>query len=138
MTVQITPDELLHEAEHLVDSLDEGQMSATAYDTAWVARVRAADHPEQPAFPLAVRWLLRHQHLDGSWGAEVAFPHDRLICTLAALVALAELTESLPGTDHAVRRALVYLHLHRPDVRNDPIDTVGFELLLPELLRQAR
>lgn len=134
----IRPDELVYEAERLVDSLADGQMSSTAYDTAWVARVRTAEEPQQPAFPAAVHWLLRHQHSDGSWGAEVAFPHDRLICTLAALVALAEITEPPAETEQAVRRALVYLHLRCPDVRDDPVDTVGFELLLPELLRQAR
>src|SRR5437588_12224738 len=126
MLNHISPDQLVYEAERLVDSLDEGQMSSTAYDTAWVARVRQPGAPEQPAFPLAIRWFLRNQHTDGSWGAEINFPHDRLICTLAALVALAGLHEPSTEAQHAVRRGMVYLHLHCPDVRNDPVDTVGF------------
>src|SRR3954454_4043885 len=85
---RIAREELVEEARRLLGSLDEGQMSATAYDTAWVARVPGPSQAAEPLFPAAYDWLLRNQHSDGSWGAEIAFPHDRVISTLAALLAL--------------------------------------------------
>lgn len=138
MRAPIDPKILLSEAERLVDSLGEGRMSATAYDTAWVARLSDPQEPQQPLFPASVQWLLQNQHSDGSWGADLYFAHDRLISTLSGLVALAGSAYRSEGVDFAVRRAIAYLYLQRPEVRGDPIDTVGFELLLPELLGEAR
>ncbi|MBM2810145.1 MAG: SQHop cyclase protein [Chloroflexi bacterium] len=134
MTIQ----DLAVEAERLLEGLGEGSMSETAYDTAWVARVPNPDVTGEPLFPAAYDWLLRNQHEDGSWGAEIAFPHDRIISTLAALITLAESDYRRDESEPAARRAIVYLNRERPNLEDDPAETVGFELILPELARQAQ
>src|SRR5262249_27678718 len=79
---------LAAEGERLAGQVAQGDMSSTAYDTAWVARLREPDG--RPAFPAAAAWLRERQQADGSWGGPIALPHDRVISTLAAIVALAE------------------------------------------------
>jgi halimadienyl-diphosphate synthase len=113
-------------------------MSSCAYDTAWVARLTRPEAPEEPLFPASFDWLLRNQHPDGSWGADIAFAHDRVISTLSALVALAGSQHRRNEAQRAVRRGVVYLNRERPDLQADPAETVGFELILPELVRQAK
>ena len=134
----ISRQDLIEEARRLLSSLGEGTMSECAYDTAWVARIPNPNRPEEPLFPATYDWLLRNQHSDGSWGAEILFAHDRLICTLAALVTLASSQYRRVESEPAARRAIVYLNRERPNIRDDPHETVGFELLLPELVRQAQ
>lgn len=135
---QLSRQDLIEEARRLLGNLGEGAMSETAYDTAWVARVPNPNRPDEPLFPATYDWLLRNQHPDGSWGAEIPFAHDRLICTLAALVTLAGSSYRRAESEPAARRAVVYLNRERLNVRDDPHETVGFELLLPELMRQAQ
>ncbi len=135
---QLSRQDLIEEARRLLGNLGEGAMSETAYDTAWVARVPNPHHPDEPLFPATYDWLLRNQHPDGSWGAEIPFAHDRLICTLAALVTLAGSSYRRGESEPTARRAVVYLNRERLNVRDDPHETVGFELLLPELTRQAQ
>src|SRR5262245_60701467 len=70
----------------LLREVGPGRMRPTAYDTAWVARLGHLD--EQLSQP-ALRWLSEHQLPDGSWGAAAPFNYyDRIICTLAAMIAL--------------------------------------------------
>src|SRR4051794_16801997 len=113
-------------------------MSSTAYDTAWIARVPSHGSSENPMFTAAYDWLLQHQHPNGSWGAEIPFAHDRVISTLAALVTVSGSSYRRPESELAARRAVVYLNVERPDLSHDPAETVGFELLLPELTRQTK
>jgi halimadienyl-diphosphate synthase len=135
---QFSRQDLIEEARAVLDNLGEGTMSESAYDTAWVARVPNPNNPTEPRFPAAFDWLLRNQHTDGSWGAEILFAHDRVICTLAALIALSSSPYRRPESEPAARRAVVYLNRERPNLHDDPAETVGFELLLPELVRQAK
>ena len=136
-TPEIPHDVLVDEARRLVGSVGEAEMTACAYDTAWVARIPAGATGE-PLFPAAFEWLLRNQDPDGSWGAEIRFPHDRIVCTLAAMLALNGTSYRRQEAQVAARRAIVYLNQNRPDLRNSPVETVGFELILPELARQSR
>lgn len=135
--IAVEPQDLIDEAYGLLSRLGDGAMSATAYDTAWVSRLRPSQGSDEPLFPATIDWMLANQQADGSWGSELPFAHDRLICTLAAIVALAE-SRDRPAAQEAIRRAVLYLLRERPDLRSDPADTVAFELLLPELMRQAR
>lgn len=80
--------DVLGESIRLLNSLDMGYMRGVAYDTAWVARIKDANG--NPMFPQSLQWLLDHQRPDGSWGCEVGYKHDRIISTLAALLALNE------------------------------------------------
>jgi len=134
----ISRQDLLEEARRLLQGLGEGTMSECAYDTAWVARIPNPNRPEEPLFPATYDWLLRNQHPDGAWGTELPFAHDRLICTLSALVTLASSSYRRAESEPAARRAILYLNNGTPNIREDPHETVGFELLLPELVRQAK
>jgi halimadienyl-diphosphate synthase len=134
----IAIEDIKAEASQLLASLGEGSMSPCAYDTAWVARLTRPDAPNEPLFPESFDWLLRNQHEDGSWGAEIDFAHDRVISTLSALVALASSQYRQDEAQRAVRRGVVYLNRERPNLQDNPAETVGFELILPELVRQAK
>jgi halimadienyl-diphosphate synthase len=127
---------LLRAAGELLGGLQSGSMSETAYDTAWVARVLDTGKPGTLAFPAAASWLVRHQHPDGSWGGKVPMVHDRVVSTLAAVLALAE----LPGAGHPARvaRGVAYLAKALPKLDGDCAETVGFELIMPSLLGRAR
>ena len=98
-------------------------ISASAYDTAWLAWLTASTRD----------WLCDAQHLDGSWGAELEYYHDRVICTLAAINALA--ATSTNGHDlQRLERGIKYLESATSHLSRDPTETVGFELIAPSLL----
>src|ERR1043165_7283766 len=65
-----------------------GEMDSVAYDTAWIARL--APHFPGNGFEQALEWLRWHQHGDGCWGGALVHYHDRIISTLAAIIALRE------------------------------------------------
>ncbi|MFD0683347.1 hypothetical protein [Actinomadura fibrosa] len=113
-----------------------GSFGACPYTTAWLGRLR--DPGGAVRYPRSLRWLVEHQRADGSWGGEVAFPHDRTVCTLAAVVALTDAGASPPGRADAVRAGLAYLRGHSTGWRRAPVgETMGFELAVPLLLGVA-
>ncbi|WP_131739955.1 prenyltransferase/squalene oxidase repeat-containing protein [Actinomadura roseirufa] len=124
-------------AAALLDRLGEGgSFGPCAYTTAWMARLRAPDGTVR--FPRALDWLTRHQRADGSWGGEIELPHDRTVCTLAAIVALTDPGPAPPGGEAAVRAGLAYLRDRSGDWRSAPTgETMGFELAVPLLLDVA-
>jgi halimadienyl-diphosphate synthase len=134
----ILREDLIAQARSILSSVGDGEMSPCAYDTAWVARVPNPANPEEPLFPASYNWLLEHQRPDGSWGGAITFPHDRVMTTLAALLALSNSSFRRQESEIAARRAVVYLNRERPNLRDDVTETVGFELILPELVRQAK
>ncbi|MBN2004789.1 MAG: cyclase [Anaerolineae bacterium] len=119
----------------LVDQLDSGQMSVTAYDTAWIARLIDLG---EPIGVKALEWLRGHQLEDGSWGMrDPYYAHDRVISTLAAMNALSRRGQPkdrtrLKRAEEALQQALVRLNLDQSG------STVGFELIVPTLLYEAQ
>jgi halimadienyl-diphosphate synthase len=111
-------------------------MGPSTYDIAWLARLRAATNG-YARWPDLVAWLLEHQHPDGSWGGQIVYYHDRIICTLAAMIALHENGRSV-ATQRAIQRAERYLWHHLHLLHRDPFELVGFELIFPTLLLKAR
>src|SRR5438128_606964 len=63
-------------------------VAGTAYDTAWLASVPDPSNPTLPRFPSSLDWLICQQLSNGSWGGAIRYGHDRVISTLAALVAV--------------------------------------------------
>lgn len=100
------------------------RMSPSAYDTAWLAWL----------YPEAREWIVNAQHPDGSWGAELEYYHDRVISTLAAVNALAA-TSTNQHQLKQVERGIRYLEGAIPHLEEDVFETVGFELLLPNLVK---
>ena len=126
----------IEEAKVLVDHLDD-RMGPSPYDIAWMARVRDPDSGT-PRWPDLLDWLIRHQHDDGSWGGDIVYYHDRIICTLAAAIALQENRDRLQTAEDAISRAERYLWHHIHLLPRDPFELVGFELVFPTLLEEAR
>ena len=123
-----------NEARELVCNLQQ-RMGPSAYDIGWMARLRAPDGG--PRWPDLIDWLLDHQYSDGSWGGEIVYYHDRIISTMSALIALKRNGFSRPAHD-AVRRGEQYIWQNLHLLAHDPIELVGFELLLPTLLVDAQ
>ncbi len=124
----------IEEARKLVQNLDN-RMGPSPYDIAWLARLRDPLTGET-RWPDLIEWLLEHQHPDGSWGGEIVYYHDRIICTLAAALALNE-NRHWPAAMQAIRRAERYLWNHLHWLTRDPFELVGFELIFPTLLDEA-
>jgi halimadienyl-diphosphate synthase len=110
-------------------------MGPSPYDIAWLARLRYSG--DGLRWPKLTDWLLAHQHQDGSWGGSVVYCHERIIATLTAAIALAETAEG-PAVCEALRRAERYIWQHLHLLRHDPWELVGFELIMPTLLAEAR
>jgi halimadienyl-diphosphate synthase len=110
------------------------QLTRSAYDTAWVARLFELGEPigEQ-----ALEWLREHQLAEGSWGAgELRYHHDRLVCTLAAMTALAKRGDRRDR--NRLRRAQLAMTSLSKGLRADPAgETIGFEMIVPTLLTEA-
>jgi halimadienyl-diphosphate synthase len=117
----------------LLAGIGKRPVAAMAYATAWAARLTT--DAGQPAFPQARQWLRDHQHADGSWGGVVPNAYDRLVSTLAAVLALNEIDE--PWTADAMRYGVAYLHEHATDWKGAVGEPIGFEVVAPALVEQA-
>jgi halimadienyl-diphosphate synthase len=127
--------EIHHHIQQLLQQIGAGWMSNTAYDTAWIARLAELE-PEIAED--ALEWLRRHQLPDGSWGTGyLRYHHDRLICTLAAMTALAKYGK--PEDRQRCQRAQLALRPLANGLLADPFGaTIGFEMIVPTLLNEAR
>lgn len=110
-----------------------GDMSASAYDTAWVAMVRNPYNHTQLAFPRSFHWLLRHQSADGSWGDK--FPYT-LVPTMAGLLALLKSPYQTETVRSGINRAKTYLHTNLPNWSVENYESIGFEIVVPGMLQQ--
>ncbi len=108
----------------LLSELGSGNTGATAYQTAWIARLS----PNYHQFEGATEWLRRHQYDDGSWGAPLVHHHDRIISTLAAMIALHE-TGHEARDKRRVHRAEQALWKYVGYLHHDQSDTVAFPIL---------
>src|SRR5215217_3971367 len=123
----------------LIDEIGPGHMGSTAYDTAWTARLGEIDWNISSR---ALSWLAAHQLPDGSWGAPAPmYYHDRVLCTLAAMIALAY--RGRRGQDK-LQIEMGKLALERivsgatQGLQADPNGaTVGFEMIAPTLAAEA-
>ncbi len=112
-------------------------IAGTAYDTAWLAGVPAQGQENSSSFPTALQWLVENQWPDGSWGGSIRYEHDRLLCTLAALAPLARFGHR--STDReCIAAGTRYLWQRGHLLATEPIELVGFELLLPTLVQRAQ
>jgi halimadienyl-diphosphate synthase len=111
-------------------------IAGTAYDTAWLASI-PADRVGSSRFPGALQWLVDQQHADGSWGSTIQYEHDRIISTLAALVPLAQYGRRAVDRD-GIADGTRYLWQRSHLLRNEPMELVATELLLPSLVQRAQ
>ncbi len=121
-------------ADLIVDELGERPVAAMAYSTAWAAAL--ADDDGHPLFPKAGQWLREHQHPDGSWGGTVPNAYDRLVSTMAAVLALHEKPDD--GAERAVRAGVDYLRDNESAWRHEVGEPIGFEVVAPYLATRLR
>lgn len=112
-------------------------IAGVAYDTAWLAGLADREDRRTSRFPTTLRWLADNQLSDGSWGSPVRYEHDRVLCTLAALAPLAEFGRRAEDR-RAVNTGTRYLWQHGHLIGREPVELVGYELLLPALVDRAR
>jgi halimadienyl-diphosphate synthase len=130
---------ILEEIRAFLTRVGSSVENPTSYDTAWVAALQdpasSASDPV-PRFPAALEWLADHQYPDGSWGCSWPYYHDRLISTLRAVLTLHQ--QAYSTTDRRrVERGIGYIWRNAERLRQDPWETVGFELIFPTLLAEA-
>ena len=115
----------------------KGEIAGTAYDTAWVASIPDPERPDRPAFPQTLEWLRLHQHSEGSWGAEVQYSHDRILSTLASILALSYWCHD-EWADYQIEAGIRSIWRQTSGLQADPYETIGFDLLMPMLLDRAQ
>jgi len=123
----------------ILKSLNSGTATGTVYDTAWVARLKEIN-PEMSM--RALSWVCEHQLPDGSWGTlEPFYYHDRVVCTLSAMIALNYLGRRAQDKIQ-IERGLIALEKISSGATGglsaDPNGaTVGFEMIVPTLVSEA-
>ncbi len=125
--------------QELITSIGPGKMPPVAYDTAWAARLN--DIAPEISNP-ALSWICEHQLADGSWGtAEPFYYHDRVISTLAAMIALSQRGRRT-GDKRMIDQGLAALNKivggATQGLAADPNgETIGFEMIVPTLVADA-
>ncbi|KAI7755323.1 hypothetical protein M8C21_030169, partial [Ambrosia artemisiifolia] len=119
-------------------SLNDGVISPSAYDTAWVALIEDVDEQSGgPQFPSSLEWIVNHQLLDGSWGESMIFSvADRLVNTLACVIALTSWKVHPDKCERGLK--FVKDNLYRLGDQHEEHKTHGLELVFPALIELAR
>ncbi|CAF1702691.1 ent-copalyl diphosphate synthase, chloroplastic-like isoform X1 [Brassica napus] len=131
----IAIEEAVKRVKSILRNISDGEITISAYDTAWVALIDAGD--KTPAFPSAVKWIVDNQLSDGSWGDAHLFSyHDRLINTLACVVAL----RSWNLFPHQSQKGITFFqeNIEKLEEENHEHMPIGFEVAFPSLLEIAR
>jgi hypothetical protein len=121
---------MMREIRRLLQQIKEtpNRISPSTYDTGWLAWL----------YPECREWVLAQQNPDGSWGSSLLeYFHDRVICTLSAVNALAA-TSTRSSELNQMERGIAYLETAIPRLSEDTSDLVGFELLLPTLVQMGK
>ncbi|GLU07549.1 hypothetical protein SLE2022_245040 [Rubroshorea leprosula] len=129
--------ERVEAVKSMLCSMDDGEITISAYDTAWVALVKDIHGSGAPQFPSSLRWIADNQLSDGSWGdSELFSAHDRLINTLACVVALKSWNIHLDQCAKGVK--FFNENLSKLEKENAEHMPIGFEVAFPSLLKVAR
>ncbi|PRQ26098.1 putative ent-copalyl diphosphate synthase [Rosa chinensis] len=121
----------------MLSSMEDGEISISAYDTAWVALVEDVNGTCSPHFPSSLEWIANNQLEDGSWGYKDVFSaHDRIISTLACVVALKSWSLHPDKCDKGMR--FFRENLDKIEDENSEHMPIGFEVAFPSVLEIAR
>ncbi|KAK4355520.1 hypothetical protein RND71_024491 [Anisodus tanguticus] len=119
----------------MLQSMDEGEISISAYDTAWVALVK--DINNNPQFPSSLEWIANNQLADGSWGDKSIFlAHDRIINTLACVIALK--SWNVHHDKRELGMSFIRENLSKIGDENAEHMPIGFEVAFPSLIEIGR
>ncbi|KAI3975858.1 hypothetical protein MKX01_030703 [Papaver californicum] len=120
-----------------LSDMNDGEISISAYDTAWVALVEDIYGNDSPQFPSSLQWIMDNQLPDGSWGDQHIFsPHDRIINTLACVIAL----KAWNRCPSMREKGLLFIqqNMCKLDDANTVHMPIGFEVVFPSLIEIAR
>ncbi|MQM17237.1 hypothetical protein Taro_050205 [Colocasia esculenta] len=121
----------------MLESIGDGEISISAYDTAWVALVPDIHGSHGPQFPSSLQWIKENQLPDGSWGDRDFFiSYDRLLNTLACVIAL----KTWSVCPDRCQRGITFLwgNIHRLQEEDEDHMPIGFEVAFPSLVEIAR
>ncbi|PKU86965.1 Levopimaradiene synthase, chloroplastic [Dendrobium catenatum] len=128
---------LIREIKDMFLRLGDGEISPSAYDTAWIARIPSLNDPNKPQFPTTLQWILKNQLNDGSWGEPSFFSlYDRLVCTLSCVLTLTLWKQG----DELIANGLYFLQKYIPNLEKEKSNRrlVGFEITFPSMLEEAQ
>lgn len=74
--------------KELLMTSGDGRISVAPYDTSIVALIKDLEGHDAPEFPSCLEWIAENQKSDGSWGDDFFCIYDRVVNTLACVVAL--------------------------------------------------
>ncbi|KAI3678922.1 hypothetical protein L6452_38226 [Arctium lappa] len=121
----------------MLHSMDDGETTMSAYDTAWVALVQDVNGSGRPQFPSCLEWIVNNQLPDGSWGDGLIFlAHDRIINTLACVIALTFWNVHPSKCQKGVR--FLKENISKLEDENEEHMLIGFEVAFPSLIDIAR
>nr|UPQ49787.1 isoabienol synthase [Pulvigera lyellii] len=118
-------------------TLELGEISVSAYDTAWVARVPALDGSPGPQFPKSLQWIIDHQLQDGDWGEPALFlGFDRVCCTLACIIALQ--SWGVGAKNIELGEKFLQSNIQKMEDDDNEYMPIGFEIVFPAMLDEAK
>ncbi|XP_062145499.1 ent-copalyl diphosphate synthase 1 isoform X1 [Alnus glutinosa] len=129
--------ERVESIKSMLGSMEDGEITISAYDTAWVALVEDIHGSGLPQFPSSLEWIADNQLPDGSWGdSEIFFGYDRIINTLACVIAL----KSWNIHPEKYEKGISFLKekICKLEYENAEHMPIGFEVAFPSLLEIAR
>jgi halimadienyl-diphosphate synthase len=122
--------------KYLIEKLGQGLCGPVAYDTAIVACIPCLRDFAKPAFPEALQWIRSHQLADGSWGTDSpVYFHGNTLSTLAAIIALKKWNNK--NDSQRIKRGEEALQELAQKIKSETHESIGYELLLPSLLKKA-
>ncbi|PIN03008.1 Copal-8-ol diphosphate hydratase [Handroanthus impetiginosus] len=130
-------DEFIDYIKNLLGSMDDGRISISPYDTAWIALIRDLKGRNIPQFPSSLEWISSNQLPDGSWGDKSFFlAYDRLLNTLACVVALRSWNVFPEKSEKGI--SFIKENISKLGDANAQNMTCGFEIVFPALLQRAK
>nr|UNZ93479.1 isokolavenyl diphosphate synthase [Scutellaria baicalensis] len=128
--------EMVEKIRVKLQNIDGGGISVSAYDTAWVALVEDIGGSGQPQFPTCLEWISDHQFSDGSWGSHKFLYYDRILCTLACVVALKTWNVHPQQCNKGLK--FIKENIHKLADEEQVHMPIGFEVAFPSLIETAK
>ncbi|KAL3644875.1 Gly-Xaa carboxypeptidase [Castilleja foliolosa] len=131
--------ELVDSIKSMLQSMGDGEISISPYDTAWVALVEdiSGGAARAPQFPASLDWISNSQLDDGSWGDCSIFSiYDRLLNTLGCVVALRSWNMHPDKTHKGIM--FIKENIHKLEDENEEHMPIGYEVALPSLIEIAK